>query len=214
MSRVKELQKSLFGGTTSNARQFGMIFTLVAIVLLFQVLTDGLTLNSGNLISLVSQYSYILILAIGMLMVIVAGHIDLSVGSIAAFVGIVVGPPAARHHASARTAPSPAGRAAPPTARTAPARAASRDPGTCAACRAPEARPACPSGDRRSCRRPRGHRWNRPWRPAVRPGPARRRRAVARRNRTCPRDPAGPGNRTCRTGPRPAASPRSPACPA
>ncbi|GAA4183927.1 sugar ABC transporter permease [Streptosporangium oxazolinicum] len=90
MSRVKELQKSLFGGTTSNARQFGMIFTLVAIVLLFQILTNGLTLNSGNLISLVSQYSYILILAIGMLMVIVAGHIDLSVGSIAAFVGIVV----------------------------------------------------------------------------------------------------------------------------
>ncbi|GII55927.1 ABC transporter permease [Planotetraspora thailandica] len=90
MSRVKELQKSLFGGTTSNARQFGMIFTLVAIVLLFQILTDGLTLSPGNLISLVSQYSYILILAIGMLMVIVAGHIDLSVGSVAAFVGIVV----------------------------------------------------------------------------------------------------------------------------
>ncbi|MEV4630415.1 multiple monosaccharide ABC transporter permease [Micromonospora sp. NPDC049523] len=90
MSRMKDLQKSLFGGTTSNARQFGMIFTLVAIVLLFQFLTNGLTLNSGNLISLVSQYSYILILAIGMLMVIVAGHIDLSVGSIAAFVGIVV----------------------------------------------------------------------------------------------------------------------------
>ncbi|GAA4557786.1 multiple monosaccharide ABC transporter permease [Planotetraspora kaengkrachanensis] len=90
MSRVKELQKSLFGGTTSNARQFGMIFTLVAIVLLFEILTDGLTLSPGNLISLVSQYSYILILAIGMLMVIVAGHIDLSVGSVAAFVGIVV----------------------------------------------------------------------------------------------------------------------------
>jgi putative multiple sugar transport system permease protein len=90
MNKVKELQKSLFGGTTSNARQFGMIGALVAIVLLFQILTDGLTLNPTNMISLVSQYSYILILAIGMLMVIVAGHIDLSVGSIAAFVGIVV----------------------------------------------------------------------------------------------------------------------------
>lgn len=67
-----------------------MIFTLVAIVLLFQVLTDGLTLTSGNLIAVVSQYSYILILAVGMLMVIVAGHIDLSVGSVAAFTGIVV----------------------------------------------------------------------------------------------------------------------------
>jgi putative multiple sugar transport system permease protein len=90
MSRFKELQKNLFGGTTSNARQFGMIFTLVAIVLLFQWTTDGLTLDSGNLIAVVSQYSYILILAIGMLMVIVAGHIDLSVGSVAAFTGIVV----------------------------------------------------------------------------------------------------------------------------
>ncbi|WP_033342701.1 multiple monosaccharide ABC transporter permease [Catenuloplanes japonicus] len=90
MSRFKDLQKNLFGGTTSNARQFGMIFALVAIVLFFQVWTEGLTLSSGNLIAVVSQYSYILILAIGMLMVIVAGHIDLSVGSVAAFTGIVV----------------------------------------------------------------------------------------------------------------------------
>ncbi len=90
MSRFKDLQKNLFGGTTSNARQLGMIFALVAIVLLFQYLTDGLTLSSANMIQVVSQYSYILILAIGMLMVIVAGHIDLSVGSVAAFVGIVV----------------------------------------------------------------------------------------------------------------------------
>jgi putative multiple sugar transport system permease protein len=90
MSRFKDLQKNLFGGTTSNARQFGMIFTLLAIVLLFQFLTDGLTLRSDNLIALFQQNSYILILAIGMLMVIVAGHIDLSVGSVAAFAGILV----------------------------------------------------------------------------------------------------------------------------
>nr|BFE70915.1 hypothetical protein GCM10020092_042160 [Actinoplanes digitatis] len=90
MSRFKDLQKNLFGGTTSNARQFGMIFTLVAIVVLFQIWTDGLTLRSDNLIALFQQNSYILILAVGMLMVIVAGHIDLSVGSIAAFTGIIV----------------------------------------------------------------------------------------------------------------------------
>ncbi|MEU1810627.1 sugar ABC transporter permease [Micromonospora sp. WMMD1076] len=90
MSRIKDLRNNLFGGTTSNARQFGMIFTLLAIVLLFQFLTDGLTLRSDNLIALFQQNSYILILAIGMLMVIVAGHIDLSVGSIAAFAGILV----------------------------------------------------------------------------------------------------------------------------
>ncbi|MGC4869471.1 multiple monosaccharide ABC transporter permease [Micromonospora sp. DT53] len=90
MSRIKDLQKNLFGGTTSNARQFGMIFTLVAIVLIFQIWTNGLTLRSDNLIALFQQNSYILILAIGMLMVIVAGHIDLSVGSVAAFTGILV----------------------------------------------------------------------------------------------------------------------------
>ncbi|MFC7534013.1 multiple monosaccharide ABC transporter permease [Actinoplanes sp. GCM10030250] len=90
MSRIRDLQKNLFGGSTSNARQFGMIFTLVAIILFFQIRTDGLTLTSGNLIALTQQYAYISILSIGMLMVIVAGHIDLSVGSVAAFVGIVV----------------------------------------------------------------------------------------------------------------------------
>jgi putative multiple sugar transport system permease protein len=90
MSRFKDLQKNLFGGTTSNARQFGMIFTLLVAVIVFQVWTDGLTLRSDNLIALFQQNSYILILAIGMLMVIVAGHIDLSVGSVAAFTGILV----------------------------------------------------------------------------------------------------------------------------
>ncbi|GAA2676723.1 multiple monosaccharide ABC transporter permease [Actinoplanes palleronii] len=90
MSRFKELQKNLFGGGTSNARQFGMIFTLLAIIVFFQVKTDGLTLTSGNLIALTQQYAYISILSIGMLMVIVAGHIDLSVGSVAAFTGIIV----------------------------------------------------------------------------------------------------------------------------
>ena len=85
----KDLKK-IFGGGQSDVRQFGILFSLIAIIALFQYLTDGLTLSSGNLINLVSQYSYILILAIGMVMVIIAGHIDLSVGSVAAFVGIVV----------------------------------------------------------------------------------------------------------------------------
>lgn len=88
-SRFAELKKVL-GGGQSNARQFGILFSLIAIVLFFQVLTGGLTLSPGNLINLVSQYSYILILAIGMVMVIIAGHIDLSVGSVTAFAGILV----------------------------------------------------------------------------------------------------------------------------
>ena len=83
-------RRSIFGSGKNNLRQFGILFSLIAIIVLFQFLTDGLTLSSGNLINLVSQYSYILILAIGMVMVIIAGHIDLSVGSVAAFAGIVV----------------------------------------------------------------------------------------------------------------------------
>jgi putative multiple sugar transport system permease protein len=82
--------KKIFGGGQSDLRQFGILFSLIAIIALFQFETGGKTLSSGNLINLVSQYSYILILAIGMVMVIIAGHIDLSVGSIAAFAGIVV----------------------------------------------------------------------------------------------------------------------------
>ncbi len=79
--------KQIFGG---NTRQFGMIFALVALVVFFQWQTGGKTLTSVNMMNLFNGNSYILILAIGMVLVIIAGHIDLSVGSIAAFVGIVV----------------------------------------------------------------------------------------------------------------------------
>ncbi len=75
---------------SGNTRQFGMIFALVALIVLFQILTGGLTLTPDNVINLFNGNSYILILAIGMVLVIIAGHIDLSVGSVAAFAGIVV----------------------------------------------------------------------------------------------------------------------------
>jgi len=72
-----------------NVRQYGMVVALVAIVVLFQILTDGVLLKPLNLSNLLTQNSYILILAIGMVIVIIARHIDLSVGSVAAFVGAV-----------------------------------------------------------------------------------------------------------------------------
>jgi putative multiple sugar transport system permease protein len=81
--------KNLFGGGGS-LKQFGILGALIVIILVFQVWTGGKTLQPGNLINLVQQYSYILILSIGMVMVIIAGHIDLSVGSVAAFTGILV----------------------------------------------------------------------------------------------------------------------------
>lgn len=84
-----DLRKA-FGGGQSSLRQAGILLALLGIIVFYQIVTNGLTLSPGNLINLVNQYSYILILAIGMVMVIIMGHIDLSVGSVAAFVGIVV----------------------------------------------------------------------------------------------------------------------------
>jgi len=86
---LSDLRK-MFGGGTSSARQFGILASLIVIIVFFQIATHGLTLSSVNLINVVNQYSYILILAIGMVMVIIMGHIDLSVGSVAAFTGIIV----------------------------------------------------------------------------------------------------------------------------
>ncbi len=82
-----EKLKQIFGGDT---RQFGMIFALVALIALFQVTTDGVMLKPDNVINIFQGNAYILVLAVGMVLVIIAGHIDLSVGSIAAFAGIVV----------------------------------------------------------------------------------------------------------------------------
>lgn len=80
MSRLKNIIQS-------NIRQYGMLVALIAIMLFFQIMTDRILLKPLNITNLILQNSYILIMAIGMLLVIVAGHIDLSVGSIAAFIG-------------------------------------------------------------------------------------------------------------------------------
>jgi len=69
----------------------GIFIALVLVVVLFTFLTDGILLRPQNISNLIVQNGYILVLAIGMVMVIVAGHIDLSVGSVAAFVGACSG---------------------------------------------------------------------------------------------------------------------------
>ena len=70
-------------------RSYSMIFVLIAIVILSQVLTGGLTLNPRNITNIILQQSYIVILILGMLPVILTGNVDLSVGSTVAFVGAV-----------------------------------------------------------------------------------------------------------------------------
>ncbi|WP_010206319.1 multiple monosaccharide ABC transporter permease [Salinibacterium sp. PAMC 21357] len=72
-----------------DLRQYGILAALVVIVVLFQVLTDGRLLLPGNINNLIQQNAYVLILAVGMVIVIIAGHIDLSVGSVVAMVGAV-----------------------------------------------------------------------------------------------------------------------------
>ncbi|WP_159618333.1 multiple monosaccharide ABC transporter permease [Ruania rhizosphaerae] len=71
-----------------NMRQSGIVVAFVAIVALFSLLNPTF-LSPGNITNIVLQYSYILILAIGMVIVIIGGHIDLSVGSLVALTGSV-----------------------------------------------------------------------------------------------------------------------------
>ena len=71
----------------NNIRQYGMVIALLIIMVFFQFASEGVLLRPLNITNLILQNAYILVLAIGMLLVIVAFQIDLSVGSVAAFVG-------------------------------------------------------------------------------------------------------------------------------
>jgi putative multiple sugar transport system permease protein len=75
----------------AHVRQSGMVVALAAIVVLFQVWTGGILLKPLNVTNIIQQNGYILVLAIGMVIVIISGHIDLSVGSIAGFIGAMSG---------------------------------------------------------------------------------------------------------------------------
>ena len=86
------------GFLKANLREYGLLLSLFVIMAFFQVMTDGVLLRPLNMTNLVLQNSYIVIMALGMLMVIVTGHIDLSVGSIAGFVGAVAAVLMVRYH--------------------------------------------------------------------------------------------------------------------
>lgn len=82
MNKLKDLFKS-------NLREYGILIALIAIMIFFQYMTDGILMRPINITNLFLQNSYVVIMALGMLLVIVAGGIDLSVGSVAAFIGAV-----------------------------------------------------------------------------------------------------------------------------
>nr|WP_269468026.1 multiple monosaccharide ABC transporter permease [Devosia ureilytica] len=68
-------------------RDYGLLLALILIMLFFQYFTNGVLFKPVNLTNIILQNSYIIVMSLGMLLVIVAGHIDLSVGSVSGFVG-------------------------------------------------------------------------------------------------------------------------------
>lgn len=82
---LKNLQKVL----RDNIRDYGMLIALFVIVVIFTITTDGIFISSRNISNLLNQTGYIAVLAVGMTLVIVIRHIDLSVGFLAGFLGAV-----------------------------------------------------------------------------------------------------------------------------
>ncbi len=72
-----------------NIRQYGMFIALFVIMIIFSITTNGIFISSRNLSNLINQTGYIAVLAVGMTLVIVIRHIDLSVGFLAGFLGAV-----------------------------------------------------------------------------------------------------------------------------
>ena len=73
----------------ANIRDYALLLSLLAIMVFFQFTTKGTLFMPVNMTNILLQNSYIVIMALGMLLIIVAGHIDLSVGSVSGFVGAV-----------------------------------------------------------------------------------------------------------------------------
>ncbi len=73
----------------ANIRDYALLLSLLAIMVFFQFTTNGTLFKPVNMTNLILQNSYIVIMALGMLLIIVAGHIDLSVGSVSGFIGAV-----------------------------------------------------------------------------------------------------------------------------
>lgn len=82
----------------NNIREYGMLIALIAIMVFFQFQTGGILFRPVNITNLVLQNSYVITMALGMLLIIVSGWIDLSVGSVVAVVGALAGVLMVRYH--------------------------------------------------------------------------------------------------------------------
>ena len=74
-----------------DMKQYGMFIVLIAVFLIFAVMTGGKNLSPANINNLILQNSYVVILATGMLLCVLTGNVDLGVGSVVALCGSVVG---------------------------------------------------------------------------------------------------------------------------
>ena len=74
-----------------DMRQYGMMIMLVVVYVFFAILTKGKNLTPMNINNLIMQNGYVVILAVGMLLCVLTGHVDLGVGSVVASCGAVAG---------------------------------------------------------------------------------------------------------------------------
>ena len=93
MASISDSQagSAMGGHLKANFREYGMLMALIIIMAFFEFMTGGVLLRPLNLTNLFLQNSYIVVMALGMLLVIVSGHIDLSVGSVCGFIGGLAG---------------------------------------------------------------------------------------------------------------------------
>ncbi len=75
----------------NNVREYGMLIALIAVMVFFQFQTKGVLMKPVNITNLVLQNSYVITMAMGMLLIIITGWIDLSVGSVVAVIGALAG---------------------------------------------------------------------------------------------------------------------------
>ena len=74
-----------------DMKQYGMVLALIAVYVIFAIMTGGKNLSPANINNLIMQNGYIVILAVGMLLCVLTGNVDLGVGSIVATCGAVIG---------------------------------------------------------------------------------------------------------------------------
>ncbi|MCD8519303.1 MAG: hypothetical protein LRY24_00105 [Erysipelotrichaceae bacterium] len=86
---MTSFMKELWVQLKLNVRDYGMFIALAVIMAIFSYLSGGLFLSPRNISNLFNQTGYIAVLAVGMTLVIIIRHIDLSIGFVAGFIGAV-----------------------------------------------------------------------------------------------------------------------------